>query len=296
MISPGELLRITVVKTSGFWPFSYINKIPYFIAIRLFVFINRKSQMIKGIYIRHGLTEDDWVPGLSDIDITVILRENQDIDKEYLFLTSFWNRYKIFKKLFPMMGEVSILNEQMFKSWQKFTIRGYEYKNWRLVYGENENLISHSNKFNSEYVEIDSINFSITNYLEFFLNEFYSLEYSSTLKLLRLNRLLHKIYKYANKYKKAESRKATGELKQENESEIACCCLKTLEESIEYISPILDTLVSSKNNKVLKHVDFKNVYDLDWFGVDLKELDHLNDSEGFHFHRTPISSFYIHNL
>ena len=68
MIRPSELIRIAVIRSSTLWPFSYINKIPYYLAIRLFIIINKNNKLIKGIYLRHGLTEANWIPGLSDID------------------------------------------------------------------------------------------------------------------------------------------------------------------------------------------------------------------------------------
>jgi hypothetical protein len=67
-----DLVRILIVKTNPYLPFSTLNKMPYYIAIKAFVQLCKGFPEIKSIYLRHGVVEGNWVPGISDIDLTLV--------------------------------------------------------------------------------------------------------------------------------------------------------------------------------------------------------------------------------
>jgi hypothetical protein len=112
-------VRILIVKTNPYRPFSTLNKMPYYIAIKAFVRLCKRFPEIKSIYLRHGLTEANWVPGLSDIDRTLIIDSGLNIEEEFSFLGLFWNNYDRMKKLFPMLGDIEILNAEHIGTWTK---------------------------------------------------------------------------------------------------------------------------------------------------------------------------------
>ena len=130
-----DALRTVVLASNPYWPFSAINKYPYYIAIQAFVRLCSSYAPIKSVYLRSGLVERQWVPGLSDIDFTLIVDANLSRADEFYFLQKFWRRYSSLKTLFPMIGEVDILTERYVRSWTQFGFAGYTSRNWRLIYG-----------------------------------------------------------------------------------------------------------------------------------------------------------------
>jgi len=169
-----EIIRSTVIMTNSYWPFSYLNRIPYYFAIKVFILAFKQFNEIKSIYLRHGLIESMWVPGLSDIDLTVIIDSRLNSDQEYYFLKSFWGKFHSLKKFLPIIGEVDIIDRENIDSWTKFTVRGYESRFWKLVYGTE--TVKSNYIVNQERLALDSLNHAITNYTGQFLPKFYSNE------------------------------------------------------------------------------------------------------------------------
>jgi hypothetical protein len=191
-----ELVRILTVKTNPYPPFSTLNKIPYYIAIKGFVQVCKRFPEIKSAYLRHGLTEGNWVPGLSDIDLTVITDSKLTIDEEFSFLRSFWNAYDRLKGVFPMLGDVEILNDEFIQTWTKFNIRGYESGNWRLIHGieaKKSNYVVHSAR-----LALDCLNNAMRIYLEHILKRFYKEECHSFIESEEMRRVSLKALRYTN--------------------------------------------------------------------------------------------------
>ncbi len=57
------------------------------------------------------MSRKNWIPAVSDIDLTVIIDGSLTELQEYNFLKSFWKKFERLKKIFPMIGEVDIMNE-----------------------------------------------------------------------------------------------------------------------------------------------------------------------------------------
>ena len=105
------LLRMAVLKTNAHWPFSLLNPMPYSWAIRQFVKACQHFPEIRSVYLRHALLQGQWTPGLSDIDLTVIIDQRVARAEEFAFLAAFWKRIGLLQRVFPMLGEIQILSE-----------------------------------------------------------------------------------------------------------------------------------------------------------------------------------------
>ena len=227
----GEIIRVAVIKTNPYWPFSVLNKIPYYVAIKVFIISCKKFPQIKSVYLRHGLTESKWVPGLSDIDLTVIIDSKLDSEQEYYFLKSFWKRFHSLKKFFPIIGEVDIIDDEKIDSWTKFTIRGYESRFWKLIYGSE--TVKSNYIVNQERLALDSLNHAITNYTGQFLPKFYSNEKPKYLLSEELHRLTDKIRRYSTKYDSKFNGNKFNHGKLNSQIDMICCIIKVLEENVK---------------------------------------------------------------
>ena len=199
-----DIVRTAVIKTNPYWPFSSLNKVPYYVAIKAFVQLCKRFRGIKSIYLRHGLVQGDWIPAISDIDLTVIIDSNLRVEQEFLFLRSFWQGYRGIKKLFPMIGEVEILNDEQLGTWTKFGARAYEAPGWRLVYGAEESR--------SGYIPVpvkltrDYLNYALWIYLRYFMEFFVSRKESPYLVSQDLKRLRSKILRCLDSRNRAVTR------------------------------------------------------------------------------------------
>jgi hypothetical protein len=130
-----DLIRICVLRSNAHRPFSSINKAPYCIAIRVFTHFCRRFQEIAAVYVRRRLVGRSWIPALSDIDLTVLIRKDLGLEREYLFLRRFWQGMQLVRKVFPMIGEVEILNEDQMEIWLKNGFEGVNFEGWQQILG-----------------------------------------------------------------------------------------------------------------------------------------------------------------
>ena len=131
-----RLLRTVVLRTNSHWPFRQCNRIPYAAALHAFAWSFQRRREIRSVYVRHGRVEREWIPALSDIDLTVILQRSLSVEAEYEFLATFWRRFRRLKCVFPMLGEVEILNEGELAPWLAFSSCTPAGRHWSLLQGE----------------------------------------------------------------------------------------------------------------------------------------------------------------
>lgn len=185
------------------------------------------------------------MPGLSDIDLTVVIDADLKEETEFDFLNFFWRRFTILKVLFPMLGEVDILNDRSLETWTKFTIRGYESKNWKLVFGVNS--LKKNYAVTEKKLENDSLNYALTNYLEYFLPKYYEEAKPGLLVLRELKRLKNKILRYLTK----DHAKQNGSLSNtwlDNKDSMLYVVVKGLEESTKYFISLHKVSSVKKNS------------------------------------------------
>jgi hypothetical protein len=63
-----DAVRTAILPTNSYWPFSVVNKYPYYLAIKLFSRLCSRYPAVVSVYLRSGLVERAWVPAVSDID------------------------------------------------------------------------------------------------------------------------------------------------------------------------------------------------------------------------------------
>ncbi len=258
-----DLIRIYVLKTNSVWPFIYLNKIPYHLAIKIFIHVFSSFKEIKNIYLRHGMAEKNWVPALSDIDLTVITDYNLSAEETYNFLKSFWTKFERLKKIFPMLGEVDILNENEIENWTRFGIRGFEARKWKLLYGKE--TVKSNYRVEPEILAIDSFNYAMTNYLEYFIPKLFSDGNPEFITSAELSRLSYKILKYAGSpFNKNTSKQTVSKRR----AELFYFVMKGLESSVRNIK-----LPEFPEEKDFKQDTFLNEVNTEEFKSEDQEID-----------------------
>ncbi len=125
------LLRAVVVGSNVFPPLYWTNTLLYWSVLKLCVLSLQRCRAVKGIYLRHSMLTEDFVPGESDIDLTVVIEDGPD--EEY-HAREVLRRYFSFKKFALMLGEMDILVERELK------LRHPRYGNAELCEGECKRL------------------------------------------------------------------------------------------------------------------------------------------------------------
>jgi len=244
-VNTRDLIRTSVLKTNPYWPFSRLNKIPYILAIRVFTRVCRRFPEITSVYLRHPLVEGNWTPGLSDIDLGIIIDSKLTSDEEFSFLHSFWKEFKTMKKFFPMAGEIEILNDDQIESWLKFGLEGYNARNWVLLHGGE--AINRECAVNPQKVAIDSLHTAIRFYLGYFQDKLNQNQGSQYLVLRDLKRITSKILRCLNYPDVGQSGNQIPVERLEDKTDMIGCTLKELEEGITNVLP-LNNEASSANN------------------------------------------------
>ena len=241
-----DIVRTAVIKTNPCWPFSSLNRMPYYLAIQVFVQLCKRFREIKSVYLRHGLTEENWIPALSDIDLAVIIESKLKIEEEFSFLNAFWNHHDRMKKLFPMLGEIEILNDEHIKSWTQFDIPGYKSMSWKLLYGTE----TAKSQFpaNRQRLTVDSFNYALRFYLGYFLDRFDAKEDSCYLASQDLKRLVLKILKSLNYMNGEDSKKQIVVGGLDDTTDMLVRVLTGLEEGVRFITRNYNNDADSKSS------------------------------------------------
>lgn len=187
--------RTFVLLSNRYWPFSRLNKLPYDLAIETVARGCRVFPQVLSLYVRHGLSRPDWVPGISDIDFTVVIDSGMTAELEFEFLGRFWVWYSGQRKTFPMLGEVMILSEDKIDVWTRFTVRGLEARDWKLVYGRGTVVSAYIEQ--PHKVALDGLNHAVLCYWETLLPMFYADRRFGRIQRAQMQRLVRKIDRYS---------------------------------------------------------------------------------------------------
>ena len=130
-----DLARTAALKTNPYWPFSWANRKIYRIAAASFARMCASYPEISAAYVRNSMAGDDWTPGSSDIDVTVIVKPGLALDQEFAFLQSFWSGFDRLKRYFPMLSDAEVLSEAQLAPWLFHIARTPGPPSWRLITG-----------------------------------------------------------------------------------------------------------------------------------------------------------------
>jgi len=125
-----RLLRGAVRATHD-WPvFKSIYRSRYRAAAAAAGRLRETNPAITGVYARNSYALNTWIPGRSDIDLTVVWRQasRKDVDE-------FHARYDLLRNRFPMLGEVEMLDENHLEPWTSQGVTGLESKHWVKLSG-----------------------------------------------------------------------------------------------------------------------------------------------------------------
>lgn len=136
-----QMVRTSVVKTNAYWPLGNCSRSLYAAAIKVFVRAFRDRKEVLQIYLCNGMAGAEWIPGLSDIDFTIVMRSGLSDEEEFDFLESFWRDYRSLKFFFPMLGEVEILDENALSPWLEHGCCSPQSRPWALLNGHGEGVV-----------------------------------------------------------------------------------------------------------------------------------------------------------
>jgi hypothetical protein len=131
-----KLLRTLVLRTNRYFPFRYSNQWPYRAAAKAAAMRFGRHAGVLALYLRHGQTSAAWIPGLSDIDLTMVLKRGLSTAAEFDLVDLLWSDYRSLKRYFPMLGELRILGADDLNLWLRETSESPTPRAWTLLAGE----------------------------------------------------------------------------------------------------------------------------------------------------------------
>lgn len=133
--SPRQTLRRLVLATNR-WPLlSRLYRIPYHLAVRAVVALARRSPLVLSLHVKGSFAAHRWTPGLSDIDFTILVRDDGTPDEEFALLVDFRLAYARLVQRYPMLGELEIMTASQAQSSASHSFASYEMRTWRCLYG-----------------------------------------------------------------------------------------------------------------------------------------------------------------
>ena len=131
-----KLLRTLVLRTNRYFPFRYTNQWPYRAASKAAARRFGRHAGVLALYLRHAHTSAAWIPGLSDIDLTMVLKRGLSAAAEFDLVDLLWSDYRSLKRYFPMLGELRILGADDLNAWLRETSESPTPRAWTLLAGE----------------------------------------------------------------------------------------------------------------------------------------------------------------
>ena len=129
------MLRTLVLKTNPYFPFVYMNRFPYSLARKAVVNALAQHREVRAVYVRRGSASSECIPGVSDIDISIILESGLSADGEFEVLDHIHAQFRGLRRWFPMLGELEILSEDDLATWLPATSKSPVPRSWILLHG-----------------------------------------------------------------------------------------------------------------------------------------------------------------
>jgi hypothetical protein len=85
---------------------------------------------VAGVYARNSYALGNFIPGQSDIDLTIVWR-----DASASGVQDFYTRYAALQARFPMLGEVEMLESRHLTAWTSRAVPGLESSRWMRLGG-----------------------------------------------------------------------------------------------------------------------------------------------------------------
>lgn len=134
------LLRKAVLATNGIPVVGTINRLPYHAATRLLGSRLGAIPEVCGLHARNSFAQGTWVPGRSDIDVTVILRQGLTPARALEAVARVKTGLAATRRLLPMVGEADILSAEDVAAYASPGWRRGEVRNWKHLWGERLSL------------------------------------------------------------------------------------------------------------------------------------------------------------
>ena len=130
-----DLLRSIAWKSSTIPVFGRLVGLPYQIAISRFRQTVARDPDILSVYVRNTAANRQLAPGLSDIDFTVVVRD-QTLSNPRKTALRIHRRTARLRRLFPVVGDLELVPCCYLNARRSRAIFGYESKDWKLLCGE----------------------------------------------------------------------------------------------------------------------------------------------------------------
>lgn len=153
-----DLIQHSVIMVNKLYLFKTFNRLLYKAVIKYIVFILSRQKIISSICLKGSCARNDYIPGISDIDLCLIL--NNPTSEEFITLSNRVNKIKqnIIFKYIDLIGEIEVhlcheTNHNDFNNYKKFY-------SWKIIFGKDFN-----NFKELELSKIEKVSFAIFKYI-----------------------------------------------------------------------------------------------------------------------------------
>jgi hypothetical protein len=140
-----------------------LTRIPYGLALWAVTRLVKKHPAAIAVFARNSYALGTWVPGRSDIDLTLVLAAGSSLDDELATARGFRNAYAALQRWFPMLGEIEFISAAHLDAWSRYSITGYEARFWLPVFGDIPARSLHEGE--SAQLLLDRLNHAISIYV-----------------------------------------------------------------------------------------------------------------------------------
>ena len=247
------LVRKFVIFSNRFPIIRVIYHKIYSLGLKVFVTFCSRFPEIHSAYVKSKL----WIPGVSDIDLIVVLRQDLDGNSEFNFLKRFSREFNSLRRVFPMLEpEILVYDNASFDLTLRLS-RKYYNSCYRHIFGDKSLLeIPHSTELVLDN-DIDLFN-TVLAFSKTFMSKYsnYVNDSTHTLNYYRyLNKLSNQLkqHKIVNKYCSRITPDKYYELFSELLFMLNGLCANYLDNNIQNKSALEVSNNSNKINAAISH-------------------------------------------
>jgi len=112
-----------------------LNRVPYHLAVQSVTALCARYPEVASLHVTGSFAKNEWTPGLSDIDFSVLIRQGLTPASEFAAVQRLRDEYRQRVRWFPMLGELEILPENQAETFSKHGFTGFEMRHWRRLCG-----------------------------------------------------------------------------------------------------------------------------------------------------------------
>ncbi len=133
-----DLIREAVLKANAIRPFSSFTQAIYRAALKIFILYCKNCCDVRSIILKQTPSSINWVPGISDLDVFLVLGDKLPASGIFEKVCLFWRVHLFCRRFLPVFDrELMLIQEAYLSNWRRYVVTASNLKGRNVaIWGE----------------------------------------------------------------------------------------------------------------------------------------------------------------